>query len=47
MSKSLERKQPDFLNIDTERLLESLHGRDQKKSPADDIEEVEQLQGGE
>ena len=46
MSKSLERKQPEFLNVDTERLLESLHSRDHKMSPADDLEEVEQLQGG-
>lgn len=45
MSKSQERKQPEFLNVDTERLLDSLHARDHKKSPADDLEEVEQLQG--
>ena len=44
-SKSLERKQPEFLNMDTERLLESLHSRDQHKTPADDLEEMEQLQG--
>ena len=43
VSKSLERKQPEFLNVDTERLLESLH--EQKKNVADDLEEVEQLQG--
>ena len=43
MSKSLERKQPEFLNVDTERLLDSYH--DQKKNVVDDLEEVEQLQG--
>lgn len=44
-SKSLERKQPEFLNVDTERLLESLHSRDMTKTSADDLEEMEQLQG--
>jgi hypothetical protein len=44
VSKSLERKQPEFLNVDTERLLDGLHGRDLKKSPSDDLEEVGQLQ---
>ena len=43
MSKSVERKQPEFLNVDTERLLESFH--EQRKAAADDLEEVEQLQG--
>ena len=41
MSKSVERKQPEFLNVDTERLLE----HEQRKAAADDLEEVEQLQG--
>lgn len=45
MSRSLERKQPEFLNVDTERLLEAQHGRDLQKSPADDLEEVGHLQG--
>ena len=40
----MERKQPEFLNVDTERLLESFH--EQLKTTADDLEEVEQLQGG-
>ena len=43
VSKSLERKQPEFLNVDTERLQEALH--DQRKSSSGDLEEVEQLQG--
>jgi hypothetical protein len=42
VSKSVERKQPEFLNVDTERLLESFH--EQRKAAADDLEEVEQLQ---
>ena len=45
-AKSLERKKPEFLNIDTERLLDSRHVPDHKKSPADELEEVEHLQGG-
>ena len=47
-SKYLDRKRPEFLNMDVERLLESRLPAESKKSSSghDDIEEVEQLQGG-
>lgn len=44
----LDRKRPEFFHVDTERLMDVRHSTDPSKktaSGADDMEEVEQLQG--